>query len=225
MAVILLRTVIFYIVLTAIMRLMGKRQIGEMQVSEFVTAFLISEMAALPITDIDIPLMHGFVAICTLGCLETLISFAVQKSVTVRKVLTGEPIVLISDGKVIEKALSTARITLDEVFAQIRGAGYRNIGDVQYVILEQNGKMSVLPKAAFDELTPNDMGIGVENSGMTHPVIIDGKINNCFAETAKIPLKETEREARRCKAAIRDILYMTCDDLGNKVTVKKQKKR
>lgn len=225
MAVILLRTLIFYIVLTAIMRLMGKRQIGELQVSEFVTAFLISEMAALPVTDIDIPLMHGFVAICTLGSLETLISFAAQKSVAVRRALTGDPVVLISDGKVIEKALSKARITLDEVFAQIRGAGYRSIGDVQYVILEQNGKMSVLPKAAFDRLTPDDMGVGVRNSGMTHPVIIDGRVNRPFAEAAKIAPDEAEKEARRHNTRTHDILYMTCDNLGNKVTVKKEKKR
>ncbi len=225
MAVILIRTVIFFIVLTAVMRLAGKRQIGEMQVSEFVTAFLISEMAALPITDIDIPLLHGIVAICTLGCLETIISFVTRKSVTIRRLLIGEPVVLIADGKIIEKALTKARITLDDIFSQIREAGYRNIGDVQYVILEQNGKMSVLPKAAFDHVTPNDMGISVENNGMTHPVIIDGKVSKCFMGTAAATPKEVSAEARRRQADIKDILYMTMDNNGNKVTVIKGDKR
>lgn len=225
MAVILLRTVLFFIILTAIMRMTGKRQIGEMQISEFVTAFLISEMAALPITDIDIPLMHGIVAVTVLGCIETIVAFVIQRSASVRGVLLGEPIILVADGKVVEAALKKARITLDEVFSQIRGAGYRNIGDIQYVILEQNGKMSVLPKAAFDAATPSDLGISVDESDMTHPVVIDGKIRKCFVAAAGISQKEISAEAHKRKTDIKDILYMTCDDAGNKITVKREDKR
>ncbi len=225
MAVILVRTVLFFIILTAIMRLTGKRQIGEMQISEFVTAFLISEMAALPITDIDIPMLHGVIAVTVLGCIETIVAFVIQRSAAVRGVLLGEPIILVADGKVVEAALKKARITLDEVFSQIRGAGYRNIGDIEYVILEQNGKMSVLPKAAFDAATPNDLGISVNEKDMTHPVVIDGKIRKCFAAASGISKKEVAAEAKRRRADIKDILYMTCDDAGNKITVKKEDKR
>ena len=225
MSVIVIRTILFFIVLTAIMRVTGKRQIGEMQVSEFVTAFLISEMAALPITDIDIPLLHGIIAVTVLGCIETIVSYVIQRSVTVRGALLGEPVILIANGRIIEASLKKARITLDEVFAQIRGAGYRNIGDIDYVILEQNGKMSVLPKADFDTTTPSDLGIKVENNGITHPVIIDGKQRKCFVHYSGIKPKDIDVELKRQKADIEDILYMTCDDAGNMVTVKKEEKR
>lgn len=222
MTVILIRMLLFYVALTAIMRMMGKRQIGEMQISEFVTAFLISEMAALPITDIDIPIMHGVTAIAALACFETFTSLIARKSVTVRRMISGEPVILVADGKVIEKALTEARVSLDEVFSQIRGQGYRNIGDVQYVILEQNGKMSVLPKASFDGVTPNDLNLGVADTGMTHPVVIDGKTSKCFMGAASVTPRDVSEEARRRKADIGDILYMTVDDAGNKVTVKKE---
>ncbi len=221
MTVILIRTLVFFALLTAIMRLTGKRQIGEMQVSEFVTAFLISEMAALPITDIDIPFTHGLVAICSLGCFETILSYAVHKSVNVRRLIMGEPIVLVSNGKVVESALSKARITLDDIFSQIRIDGYRNINEVQYVILEQNGKMSVLPKPEFDKVTPDDMGIEVRNSGMSHPVIIDGKVSKCFMGESPLTPKQISAEARKKSSEISDVLYMTVDNSGKTVTVLK----
>ncbi len=225
MAIILIRTVLFFVVLTLIIRLTGKRQLGELQVSEFVTALLISEMAALPITDMDIPVSHGLLGICLLGCLETLVSFFAQKSVKIRRMIIGEPIILVANGKILRKALVKARVTLDDIFAEIRIAGYRNIGDIQYVILEQNGKISVLPKASLDRVTPKDMNIKVDETGISHPIIIDGKPCKAFMDSSPATEKQVRDAAKKKKATPEEVLYMTCDDMGNIITVLKGDKK
>ena len=109
MTVILIRAVIFYAALTIIMRIMGKRQIGEIQLSEFVAAVMLSELAALPITERDIPLFHGLVSLVTIGSLEVITAFVCRKVPRFRKTLYGEPIVLMAKGKVIDKSLDKAR--------------------------------------------------------------------------------------------------------------------
>ena len=140
------RTIILYFLIVVGMRLMGKRQIGELQLSEFVAALLLSELASLPITDRDIPLLHGLVPIVVIASMEVVISFVNRKCPRFRRWIIGEPIVLVRNGKIVEANLTKARITPDEVEAQIRIDGYESIKEVKTVILEETGKMSVLPK-------------------------------------------------------------------------------
>ena len=146
MTIILIRALIFYILLTFMMKLMGKRQIGEMQLSELVTTVFLSELAVLPVTDADIPLVHGLLPLIMISSIEVVVSFISQKSRKFRVFLNGNPIVLFENNKFVENNLVTARMSREDVEAQVRINGYENMGDIKTVILERTGKMSVLPK-------------------------------------------------------------------------------
>ncbi|HOJ47383.1 MAG TPA: DUF421 domain-containing protein [Bacillota bacterium] len=146
MVIIVVRTIIFYIVLAILMRLMGKRQIGEVSLTEFVAVVLLSELAALPITDRDIPLAHGLAPLIIISSIEIIIAYICRKSVKIRRFIDGKPIVLVQNGKIIEKNLTKTRVTPDEIESEIRVNGYRQIQEIDTVILEQTGKLSVLPK-------------------------------------------------------------------------------
>ena len=146
MTVILIRALIFYILLTLLMKLMGKRQIGEMQLSELVTTVLLSELAVLPVTDTDIPLLHGILPLLLISSTEVIISFASRKSRKFRVLINGNPIVLYEKGAFDEKNLTKARMPTEDVEAQVRINGFEDMKEVSKVILERTGKMSVLPK-------------------------------------------------------------------------------
>ncbi|MBQ8895896.1 MAG: DUF421 domain-containing protein [Clostridia bacterium] len=155
MAVIVLRAFIFYILLTLMMKLMGKRQIGEMQLSELVTTVLLSELAVLPITDSDIPLLHGLLPLLMISSIEVIVSYICRKSERFRVILNGNPITLYENGKFIEPNLTKARVSADDIEAQCRINGFAKMNEVDCVILERTGKMSVLPKKSQK---PNQSG-------------------------------------------------------------------
>lgn len=155
MAIIVIRSLIFYLLLTFMMMLMGKRQIGEMQVSELVTTVFLSELAVLPVTDTDIPLLHGLFPLVILSSIEVIVSFICRKSRKFRVLLNGNPITLFADGKFIEENLTKSRVSTEDVEAQVRINGFKNLGQVDEVILERTGKMSILPK---EDNQPNQSG-------------------------------------------------------------------
>ncbi len=155
MAIIVIRAFIFYILLTFMMKLMGKRQIGEMQVSELVTTVLLSELAVFPVTDVDIPLFHGLFPLLLLSSIEVIVSYLSRKSRSFRIFINGNPITLFVNGKFIEENLTKARVSAEDVEAQVRINGFRNLGMVDEVILERTGNMSVIPK---DDNMPNQSG-------------------------------------------------------------------
>lgn len=146
MTVIVIRAFIFYILLTLMMKLMGKRQIGEMQLSELVTTVLLSELAVLPVTDTDIPLLHGVMPLLLLSSVEVIVSFASRKSKRFRVLLNGNPITLYEHSAFIEENLTRARVSTEDIEAQCRINGFATMDEVSKVILERTGKMSVLPK-------------------------------------------------------------------------------
>ncbi len=155
MTVTTIRAFIFYILLMAMMKLMGKRQIGEMQVSELVTTVLLSELAVLPVTDTDVPLLHGALPLLIISSIEVIVSFASQKSKKFRVFLNGNPVVLFENEKFNEENLTTVRISTEDVEAQVRINGFSNLSEVEKVILERTGKMSILPK---EDAAPNQSG-------------------------------------------------------------------
>lgn len=146
MTAILIRTVLAYFILMLIVRLMGKRQIGELQMTEFISAILLSEIAALPLTDRDIPLLYGILPLCVIGSFEVILALLCRKYAPIRHLLEGKPIELVHAGQYIEQNLTKTRISREEIDAQIRNNGFASIAEVDRVILEQTGKMSVLPK-------------------------------------------------------------------------------
>ncbi len=146
MTVIALRALFFYIILMSLMRFMGKRQIGEMQLTEFVTTILLSELAVYPVTDTNIPLLHGLMPLLLISSIEVLIAILCQKSKRFRVFLNGNPITLYESNAYIRENLKKTRLTQEDVEAQVRINGYKDMSDVSKVILERTGKMSILPK-------------------------------------------------------------------------------
>ncbi len=145
MSIIVIRAFIFYVLLTLMMKLMGKRQIGEMELSELVTTVLLSELAVLPVTDTDIPIIHGVLPVMLISSLEVIVSFMSQRSKKFRELLNGNPIVLYEKGKFIDKNLIKTRISTEDVEAQVRINGFEGLEEVSHVMLERTGKMSILP--------------------------------------------------------------------------------
>lgn len=176
MIMILLRTVIIYIFLVAVMRLSGKRQIGELQLSELITAFLLSELAASPITNSNVPIIYAFVPILALICLEIINTFVVTKCPLLKRFFVGTPSFIIKKGVLDQKELSRIRLSLDELIAELRLKDISDISDVEYAILEQNGQLSVFPKTASRAVTVGDLSLIMPDKGIAHPLVFDGTI-------------------------------------------------
>lgn len=176
MAIVLVRTLVIYFALLITMRLLGKRQLGEMELSEFVLAALIADLAAHPLQDIGIPLINGLVPILTLFCCEVLISGATLKSVRLRSLFFGRPSVLILRGKVIQRELRKNRFSLDELMQELRNQGVLDISKIEYGILETDGRLNVILYASESPVTPAMLNI--ETSRDAYPAIIinDGHV-------------------------------------------------
>lgn len=140
-----IRTILLYLVLIFSVRLMGKRQIGQMEVSEFVVAMLAADLAAVPIQDSSIPLLSGLVPVLTVLGLELVFSFLVLKSVLMRKFLCGSPVILIDNGSVLQENLRRTRVTMEELMGHLRQKDVLDLKQVQYAILETDGNLSVFP--------------------------------------------------------------------------------
>lgn len=176
MAIILIRTIILYVTILIFMRLMGKRQLGEMEISEFIVAALIADLAATPLQDIGIPLINGLVPIITLFTLETIISGISMKSIKLRKLFFGSPEIIIKNGKIDESKMLNNRFTLDELMQELRNNGLLNASTIEYGILETNGKLNIILKADEQPLTPKLMNMSPESPGYAHIIINDGRI-------------------------------------------------
>jgi len=219
---IFIRTLLFYIILSLMLKLMGKRQIGQLQMTEFVTAVILSEVAALPITNDAIPVSHGLIPLITLASLEVITSYLSSKCVRFRRLMDGSPIILVDKGAIVRKNMDKTRITLDEIFAEIRAYGYCGLEEIQYIILEQSGKISVVPKDEYNRVCPQDMQLKVTEKGVAFPVVVDGKINTPVLKDIKKTKGWVLNELRKQKIDVEEVLFMTVDDTNSVKVVKKQ---
>ena len=170
MTVVFIRAVILYCVLIFAVRLMGKRQIGELQPSELAITILISNIATLPVEDLSIPLVTGLLPVLTLVCLDVLMSWVTMKSKRLRSVISGEPVVIVSDGKVDQQKLFNLRFTTDDLMEAVRSQGIFDIEQVQFAVVETTGKVSVYPKFKNRPVTNEDMDI--KNSSPDPPAVV-----------------------------------------------------
>lgn len=157
MAVSFVRTIILYILVAVMVRLMGKRQVGELEPTELVVTIMISELAAIPMQEKGIPLTFGIIPITTIFILEVIVSFVEMKNKKVRRVLKGKPSILVHNGKVVLDEMKKIRFNRDDLMEELRQAGIAHIGDVQYGILETNGRLSVIPKKDSQPVTREDL--------------------------------------------------------------------
>lgn len=201
---------------------MGKRQIAELQVSEFIITVILSEIAAAPVSDPQIPLLNAIVPMLTLLSLELLMSYILLKSVFLRRLFCGTPTLLIHKGKLIQSALRKNRIELDELLAEIRQKGFSSIQEIRYAILEENGKLSVIPNAKTKPVTPADLSMNATDSGIAHPVIVDGNVMTENLPLASWNKKMLEKYLANRKLTVKDVFLLTVDDCGKVFLIEKE---
>ena len=169
-----LRAIVLYLVLILVVRLMGKRQIGEMEPAEFVVTMLVANLASIPMQDGGIPLFSGLVPILTVLGLELVLSWATLRSLAFRKVLCGKPVILIENGRILQSRLRQTRITLDELMGHLRQKDVLNPQQVQYAILETNGTLSVFPYPEHRPPSAKEAGVKVKAARLPVTLIEDG---------------------------------------------------
>jgi uncharacterized membrane protein YcaP (DUF421 family) len=176
MFILLIRTVILYILVVIVLRLMGKRQIGELQPYELVITIMISELASLPMGDTRIPLMHGFIPIITLLILQVCISLLELKSEKAHTLLDGKPNLVIKNGKLQTAVLKSQIFTVRDLMEELRINGYFNINEIEYAILETNGQLSVIPKSDVSPVTRKDLNVKASEATLPVLLILEGKV-------------------------------------------------
>ncbi|MBS3943512.1 MAG: DUF421 domain-containing protein [Dethiobacter sp.] len=177
MFVVMFRTLILFTIVIFAMRIMGKRQIGQLQPYELAVLIMISALAAIPMEDISIPLFNSIIPIILLLCFQILVSYAAQKSEKVRAAVDGRPSIVIENGKIVEAELRELHLNINDLLEQLRICGFSNIADVEFAVFETNGKMTVIPKSQCRPLQPRDIGVSTRYEGLPHPLVIDGNVN------------------------------------------------
>lgn len=176
MLITFLRTILLYIIVLIVMRLMGKREIGQLQPFELAISIMIADLASTPMADTGIPITNGIIPILALLVMHLLISMINMKSIKARSILCGKPSILIYRGKINEKVLKQERFTVNELEERLRGNNIINIGDVEYAILETSGQITVIEKPEKRNVTLGDLKINAEYEGIPYDLVVDGKV-------------------------------------------------
>ena len=206
------RTVFLYLVLIFSIRLMGKRQIGQMEASEFVVTMLVANLAAIPMQDAAIPLYSGLVPILTVLGMELVLSGLIMRSVLLRRFFCGKPVILIDNGKIIQDNLRRTRGTLDELTGHLREKDVLNVSEVQFAILETDGNLSVFPYPANRPASAKDAGIQAKKQHLPITIIEDGYVSKENLEKAGKDERWLRRVLREKNSSQQDTFLLTTDD-------------
>ena len=219
------RAIMVYILVLVVMRLMGKREIGQLQPFELVISIMIADLASIPMTDPGVPIFNGLVPILGLLAMHLLITLLNIKSVNLRKITCGKPTILVYRGKIDEEALKKERFTISELQERLRGKDVFNLGDVEFAILETNGEVSVITKPNKRNLTPEDMNIEADYEGLPYDLIVDGKI--MYENLSKIGKDKRWllKQIEKFKCMPEDVLIATMDGKGNFFCQQKERKK
>lgn len=217
----IIRTIILYVFVTFAIRVMGKRQIGDMQPNELVITLLISEIVAIPLQDISQPILSGVVAIFMLIVLEIVMSALSLKSIKVRKFMSGNSVVIINNGVVDQNAMRSVRMTVLDLIEQLRGQNVFDISTVAFAVLEINGNLSVLLKSGDQPATVKDMGIKKEKAALPLPVISDGKVLKDSLKALNITTEVLNKKLHANHTTVSEVFLMTLDRYNNISIVKK----
>lgn len=215
MSIMLLRSVIIYTITFIIIRLMGKRQVGEMQPFEFVITLIIADLACIPMAELAVPLVHGIVPILALFMLHFFICFLSRKSMLFRYAITGRPAIVINPNGIDYKELKKLNMTIDDLMEAIRGCEYFSIDEIAYAIIETNGKLCVIPKMQNQPVLREDINVQAEPSALPVNIIMDGKILKENLTLASIDEKFLDKYYKKVNAAsAKQILLFTIDNNG-----------
>lgn len=210
-----IRTIILYLILIFVIRMMGKRQIGEMEPSEFVVTMLVANLASIPMQDGAIPLFSGLVPILTVLGVELVISWLTMSSVAARRLFCGKPVILIDGGQISGENLRRTRITVDELMGHLRQKDILNPADVEFAVLETNGELSVFPYPSHRPATAQEAGVKVNRQYLPVTLIENGRI---LRENLSIAGKNTawiQKTLAERNTTQKQTLLLTVDDAGH----------
>ena len=205
------RTVILYLILIFVIRLMGKRQVGQMEPSEFVVTMLVANLASIPMQDGDIPLYSGLVPILTVLAVELVLSAVSMYSIGLRRLLCGKPVILIENGRILRQNLRRTRISLDELTGQLREKDILDLSSVQYAILETNGELSVFPFPKYRPASAKAAGIQADKQSLPVTIIADGHLYTENLKAAKKDEHWVKKTLLARESDIRNTFLLTVD--------------
>ena len=224
MLIIFIRSILLYIIVLVVMRLMGKREIGQLQPFELAISIMIADLASTPMADTGIPITNGIIPILALLVMHLVISILNIKSIKARQILCGKPSILIYRGKINEKNLKKERFTVNELEERLRGNNIVNIGDVEYAILETSGQITVIQKPNKRTTIPEDFGIEPEYEGIAYDLVVDGKV---MYENLKILKKDYDwlkKQVNKFGILPEQALLVTIDGKGDFFCQEKEEK-
>ena len=223
MIITVIRTIILYIVIIITVRIMGKRQISELQTSELVVTLLMSDIASIPMQNTDQSLLSGIIPIFVLVIFEILISFLMLKHSKFRSLICGRPVIVIDHGRIDQKAMCELRMSTEDLMEQLRQKDIFNIDDVAFAIVETNGMVSVLKKAENDLPTNKDLAVRKKPSELKVTVISDGEISRSSLQLCAWSEKNILDTLSREKTDLKDVFLMIADKSGDYTIIRKER--
>ena len=223
MLITIIRTVILYVFVVFSVRLMGKRQISDLQPSELVITLLIADIASLPMESNDKPMLSGIIPTLILVSMEIIVSVFMMKSSRFRRIICGNPVVVIENGELKQDKMRSLRITIEDLCVQLRQLGVFSIEDVEYCIAETNGKLSVLQKPGKRNPTAEDMNLSIDDTGLETVVISDGEFLSNSISLCGTSEKEIKRILSKRNTEPRDVFIMTYNKKGEYKIIDKEK--
>ncbi|MBO4524490.1 DUF421 domain-containing protein [Ruminococcus sp.] len=215
MCVVLIRSVMLYILVIFAVRLMGKRQLGELQPSELVITILVSNIATLPIEDINIPVIVGVTPILSLVCFEVITSWITLRFPKLRKLISGSPKIVIQNGKIKRETLRELRFSVDDLLMALRNKDVFNPDEVQFAMVETTGSISVMKKQSVETPTRSDLGITAEEIDPPVLIISDGRFIENAIESMKLSRSVVEMILSSHNIRVKDVFLMTADNSGS----------
>lgn len=216
------RTIVLYGLLLVVVRLMGKRQLGQMEPTEFVVAMMVANLATIPMEDKSLSLADGIIPILTILGAELLLAYLSIKSIFVRKLLCGKPVILIENGNIIQKNLKKNRITLDELTGHLREKDVLDIRSVQYAILETNGNLSVFPYPQQRPANAQEAGITPKKQSLPITIISDGQVIKDNLKIAGKDMQWVVKQLQKQKSSLENTWMLTVDGQDNVVFFQKE---
>lgn len=214
MNLVIIRTLILYTTTVLLLRIMGKREIGQLQPYELVVIIMISELAAIPMQNTGIPILNGIIPILILVAAEITLSYISLKSEKARGIICGKPSVLIENSKIVESELKRLRFNVNDLLEQLRLKNVADIADVEFAILETNGQLSVILKSQKRPVQPQDLNISPEYEGLPITLVIDGQIIKQNLTQANIGMEWLKTDLLKSGIQIKQILFATLDSHG-----------
>ncbi len=221
MLITIIRTVMLYIFIIIAVRLMGKRQLSELQPSELVITLIIADIASLPMENTDKPMISGIIPMLILVACEIIISVFMMKNSFFRKLICGSPVTIIENGKIKRENMASLRITTEDLYIQLRQQGIFSINDIEYCIVETNGKLSVLLKPEKRTPSAEDFNISIQDTGIEVVVINDGEFLESSMRINNTTKNDIEKILDKEKTRLSDIFIMTYNKNGDYNIVKK----